>query len=98
MATVLGNTREAPKMKQCCLEKNLKMHMETDGLPKHRSWKGPKLASTGLHALGARGQAFPRRDPLVTSAGHTSSPGQLRQDRGCAPLHPGCPPTHVRLL
>lgn len=39
------------------------MHVETDGLPKHRSWKGPKLASTGLHALGGSWPGLPQAGP-----------------------------------
>ena len=69
-----------------------------EGLPKHRSWKRPKLASTGLCTVGAHSQALPGWDTLGTSAGHASTPGQLEQDRGCAPLHPGCSPTHAHLL
>lgn len=88
MATVLGNTREALKMKQCCLQKNLKMHMETDGLPEHRRWKGPKLASTGLRALGGSWPGLPQAGPPGHPCRAHRPSGQLRQNRGCAPLHP----------
>lgn len=63
---------------------NLKVHMKMEGLPKHWSWNGPKLASIGLHAVRDWGQAFPGRDTLGTSAGDTRPLGQLEQDRSCA--------------